>query len=74
MIAQLPRRPPIEIVDRDMAAILREKTEAERLQIAWGMWSFAREMIENTLRAEKAGWSDSEIHREVARRLSSGSW
>ncbi len=64
----------IEIVDREMADFLREKTEAERLQIAWGMWSFAREMIENTLRAEIAGSSDSEIQREVARRLSNGSW
>ncbi|MSU80192.1 MAG: hypothetical protein EXS16_19130 [Gemmataceae bacterium] len=74
MTAYQPRRPTIEIVDRQMAAILREKTEAERLQIAWGMWHFAREMIENTLRAERVDWSNAEIQHETARRLSNGSW
>ena len=73
MASRQTKLPTIEIVERQMA-ILREKTEAERLQIAWGMWHFAREMIENTLRTEKASWSDAEIQREVARRLSNGSW
>ncbi len=66
------RHPTIEIVDRDMAAILREKTEAERLQIAWGMWSFARTILWNVLKSEHSDWPDEQIRREVARRLSHG--
>lgn len=65
---------PIEIMDRDMARVLAQKTEAERLQIAWGMWRSARNMITNLLRAESPTLSDEEIQREVARRLSHGSW
>jgi hypothetical protein len=42
----------LEIVDQDMADVLRQKTEAERLRIAWGMWRSARNMIRNLLRAE----------------------
>ncbi len=64
--------PTIEIVDRDMAAILRTKTEAERLQIAWGMWRSARTMLDNLLRAEHPDWDDRRRQQEVARRLSHG--
>ncbi|MBL8793738.1 MAG: hypothetical protein JNM56_07530 [Planctomycetia bacterium] len=65
-------RETIEIVDQDMAAVLRLKTEAERLRIAWGMWRSARDMLRNLLRAERRDWTEQEIDREVARRLSHG--
>jgi hypothetical protein len=60
----------MEMVDDEMAAILRTKTEAERLAVGWGMWTFARDMIPNILRAEHPEWTDQEIQQEVARRLS----
>jgi hypothetical protein len=63
----------IEIVDSRMAAILRQKTEAQRLQIAWGMWKSARQMLGELLRVQRPDWSTPEIEREVARRLSSAS-
>jgi hypothetical protein len=62
----------IEAVDPDMAAILRGKSEADRLRIAWGMWRSARDMLGNLLRAEHPDWGEEEVQREVARRLSHG--
>lgn len=65
---------PIEIMDRDMDRVLAAKSEAERLQIAWGMWRSDRDMITNFLKAESPELTSAEIQREVARRSSHGSW
>jgi len=62
----------IEVLDADVAATLRSKSEADRLTIAFRMWSFARETIFNVLRSEHANWDEERLHREVARRLSHG--
>ncbi len=62
----------IETVDADMAAVLAEKSEAERLLIGWGMWRSARSMISRLLRSEHPDWSTGQIETEVARRLASG--
>ncbi len=63
---------PMEIIDREMARVLAMKTEAERLQIAWGMWRSARRMITRIVSAEFPDWSEREVEREVAKRLSHG--
>jgi hypothetical protein len=47
-----------EAVSDVMARILREKTPAERLAIANGMWRSARDMLRNLRRAENLDWSD----------------
>ena len=60
----------IEIVDRHMARILAHKSEAERLQIAWGMWRSARGMLHRHIRSENPDWKDGQIQEEVNRRLS----
>jgi lauroyl/myristoyl acyltransferase len=62
----------IEIVDRQMAEILAAKTEAERLQIAWGMWRSARRMLTRLLTSEHPDWPPEDVQREVSRRLASG--
>ena len=62
----------IEVVDDDMARVLRAKTGVERLRIAWSMFSSARRMLTHHLTAEHPDWSEAEIHREAARRLSHG--
>ncbi len=62
----------IEIVDREMATILAQKTEAERLQIAWGMWRSARNMLTRLVQAENNELSADEVQAEVSRRLASG--
>lgn len=68
-----PRKPCIEVVDDDMAEILRQKTPAERLQIAWGMWRFARDTIRRVVADQHPDWCDIEIQREATRRLTHGS-
>ena len=62
----------MEILDDAMADILRRKTPAERLAIANGMWRFARDMLRATLTREHPEWTEDEVNRMVARRLSHG--
>jgi hypothetical protein len=62
----------IEVMDDDMAAVLRAKTGAERLAIASGMYASARRMLLSHLRAEHPDWDEQQIQRETARRLSHG--
>jgi hypothetical protein len=66
----LPAR--IEVIDDEMAKVIRSKTGAERLQIASGMFASARRMLLSHLRAEHADWDEPRIQREAARRLSHG--
>ena len=61
-----------ESMDDEMAAVLRSKTPAERLQIAAGMWRFARDLIVGVLKREHPEWDDERIRKEAARRLSHG--
>ncbi len=62
----------VEVVDDEMAAVLRKKTGPERLRIAFGLFSSARCMLLSHLRSEHPDWDDLRIVREVARRLSHG--
>lgn len=62
----------MEIVDSAMAAVLRDKSPAERLAIAHAMWRSARDMIRNLLRAEHPEWSSETVDQETARRLGDG--
>jgi hypothetical protein len=64
----------MEIVDDRVAEILRSKTPAERLAIADGMWWFARRMIREIVAREHPDWSEAEINRQVARRMSHGAF
>ena len=67
-----PTGPKWEVVGDATAAILRQKTEAERLAIAFGMWDFARDMIRANLRVEHPDWPAERVQRETARRMSHG--
>ena len=62
----------IEVVDDEMAQVLRLKTGAERLQIASEMFSSARQMIISMLRSQHPDWDEQKINAETARRLSHG--
>ena len=62
----------IEVVDDDMARILRAKTGAERLKIANDMFVAARRMIASHLAAEHPDWDEERIQRETSRRISHG--
>lgn len=62
----------IEVMDDAMAEIYRQMTGAQRLAIASGMYASARRMLLSHLRATQPDWSDEQIIREAARRLSHG--
>lgn len=62
----------IEVVDDRMAEILRRKSGAERLRIAFGLFSSARRMLLSMLRTEHPDWSEEQVIGEAARRLSHG--
>jgi Rv0078B-related antitoxin len=63
---------PPEVVDHQMAAILREKSPGERLAITHGLWRSTRNLLRCAIRAQQPDWSDEQIQREVARRMSHG--
>jgi len=67
-----PRRPVVELLDPLVADILRKKTPVERLQLAADMWNFAVTLIRGTLRQQHPDWTDDEVQRETANRLSHG--
>ena len=68
-----PRRFVDEVVSDEMAAVLRMKTPAERLAIAFGMWRFASAVVRGSIRREHPEMPEDRLAREVARRMSHGS-
>lgn len=69
---RIPRPEDVEVLDDEMARLYRSKTGAERLAIASAMFTSARRMLLAHLRAEHPEWSEEEVQREAARRLSHG--
>ena len=61
-----------EIMDDQMAEIMRSKTPDEKLAMLDGMWRMARGLIRDKLRQDYPQWSEAEIDRETARRMSCG--
>lgn len=61
-----------DILDDDMARILRGMTGAERLKIANGMFVSARRMLASHLAAEHPDWDQDRIEQETSRRISHG--
>ena len=62
----------IEVLDDQMADILRQKSEAERLRIAGRMWRSARVILRGAIRTEHPDWDVELVNREIARRISHG--
>jgi hypothetical protein len=62
----------IELLDPAMVAVLRGKTPAERLAIAFAANRTMRLRLEGHLRTRHPDWSDQAIQREIARRMSLG--
>ena len=70
----MKRRPPIvEVIDDQMAEVLRGKTGAEKLAIADRMFRDARQIIVSSVRTLHPDWSDEQVRREVAGRIAGGS-
>jgi hypothetical protein len=61
-----------EIVDDEMAAILRVKTPVERLRVAFGLWTSTRNMLERLIRSQHPDWDDRTVKAAVVKRMSHG--
>ncbi len=62
----------IEVVDEAVAVILRQKTPAERIALTCAAHRTARAILTVRIQAQRADWSDEQVQREVARRLTCG--
>ncbi len=59
----------IEVVDEAVAEILRKKTPGQRMSMVADAWDFAREWIESGLRSNHPDWDESDVRKELSRRL-----
>ena len=59
----------IEVIDDDLAAILRQKTPAERIAMAADANETARVLAAAGIRHCHPEWSELQVRREVARRM-----
>ena len=58
-----------EVIDDDMAALLRRKTPAQRLASAHAMWRYARDRTDVLLRRQHPEWTDAQLKAEMRRRM-----
>jgi len=52
-----------------MVEVMRKKTPAERLAIAFRMWDSARLMVKGGVRYQHPDWDDEAVEREIALRM-----
>ena len=62
----------IEVVDDQVAAIMKTKSGPERLRMAWDAWTFFEERITAHLKSMHPEWTEEQIQGEIVRRVSSG--
>ena len=59
----------IDVIEDSMVAVLRNKTEWERLEMAFGMWEMAEGILGDVIAAEHPDWTPAQVRQLVARRL-----
>ena len=62
------RRPCVEILDEAIVAVLRKKTPAERLAMAFDAERTMLLLLEAHLRWRHPDWDAQQVAREIARR------
>ena len=62
----------IEVVDDEVAAILRSKTPGQRILMTGESWRSAVTWIRGVVRSRHADWDQDKIMAEVVRRLGLG--
>lgn len=66
------RLPVVELLDPMVVEILRKMTPQERIARAAGMWRTAVVMARGCVRQENPDWTEEQVLRESARRISHG--
>ena len=61
--------PPIDVIDDDMAEILRQKSPAQRIQMAAEANDIARILAAGGIRYLHPDWTEGRVRQEVARRM-----
>jgi len=59
----------IELLDKEMVEVYRQKTPMERIKIASDMWDSAWMQISTMLRSIHPEWEEEVLKKEVIRRL-----
>jgi len=59
-------------MDPRVAEIMRRKTASEKMAIVDGLWRTARQLVRGSLRQQHPGWTEDQLDRETARRMSRG--
>ena len=62
----------IEVLDDELAEVLRKKTSAERLRIGASMWKASRAFLARVLRRAHPDWKAERIEQEIHRRFAHG--
>lgn len=61
-----------EVIDNQMAEVLRQKSDSQRLRSVDAFWNSARAILKAAIRTEHPEWSLDQVQIEVARRISNG--
>jgi len=62
----------LEVLDPMVIEIMRRKTPAERLQIAYQLNRFARSRVREHLRDTHPDWTEDQVNSELAARMLRG--
>ena len=58
-----------DLPDETMISIYKGKTPQQRLEISFGLWSFARSLVKAGLETLHPDWSELSIEEETAKRM-----
>ena len=62
----------IELLDPDVVAMLKAKSSAERLNVAFELHRLARGVIFSRIRSQHPEWTVADVDKAAARRMSRG--
>jgi hypothetical protein len=62
----------IEVIDDELAAVLRAKSPAERVEMIAAANRTARALAAGGVRAQHPDWNAEQVHQEVVRRVCGG--
>jgi len=61
--------PVADLPDETMISIYKGKTPQQRLEISFGLWSFARSPVKTGLETIHPDWPDQTLEEEIAKRM-----
>lgn len=65
----MTRKPTVEIIEDELVENLRRKTPAQRLAVAFDMWRFAHNRLDQMLRQQHPDWDQKQLQSEIRRRM-----